>query len=339
MPPLQCLLLMKNKLIAIIASILLLCSCGPKKEAERKVTIGVSVATMQEAVYSFMKQSMINSSQKDGVEVIWLSADNDEEKQKQQIDELIRQKVDVIVFHTVNTKTSSFLVSKSYRAGIPVVAMDRLPQGAKIECYVTADSFKVGKIQAQYMAGCLGGKGNVIICKGEEGNNVAEEITKGNKEVLSKYSEMRITLIKPHKFWSRSLAKETVLGILKKDPSMVQGILCNNSSMAIGAIDAIKECGLTSKIFVVGADADYDACEAIVNGQLSADVDKMPCEIGLASYQTALAVVREKSFPADKAINNAGARVRVRLTPIKLITKNNIDDMLYRWPQLKVRKK
>lgn len=313
--------------------------CAPGRETPEEIKIGVSVATMQEAVYSFMKKAMVDYIKKDKVELIWVQADNKKERQYEQIDTLISQGIDVLILHPVDTETARDLVEKAEKARIPVVAMDRLPSGAKVACYVTADSFEVGRIQAQHLADRIGGKGNLIILKGDEGNNVAEEITKSNLSVFSKYSEIKVLTIKSHKFWSRSLARQTVNNALKKHRGNIQGIICNNSGMAMGALEALRGKGLIGKIVVIGADADLDACRLIIKRELSADVDKMPYEIGLASIKTAVAIVRKKSFPADRIINNRGVKVKVRLTPIKLITTDNIEYMKYRWPDLGTRLK
>lgn len=304
------------------------CSQSDKKK------IGVSVATMQESVYGFMKQAMIDNKDKDNIKIIWLSADNMESNQVSNVEDLITQKIDCLVLHSVNTSAAAELVKKAKAAGIPVVAMDRLPVASAVDCYVTADSFKVGQIQAEYLAKQLGGKGNVIICQGEAGNSVAREITAGNLSVLKKYPGINIVSNQTHKSWARDLAMATVENALTKYKNNISGVLCNNSGMAMGAAQAVIAQDLVGKVIVVGSDADKDACEAIVKGTLSADVDKMPYELGLESYKTALSLINKQDIKADKTVDNQGVKVKVKFTPVKLITKENIGDMKYRWPSL-----
>jgi len=322
--------LKKVMLFALISVVLLTSSCAK----EKKIKVGVSVATMQEAVYSFMKQAMLDNKDKDGVELIWLSADNKEGNQISNVENLITRQIDVLILHAVNTKAATSLVEKAKDAGIPVVAMDRLPAGAEVDCYVTADSFKVGKIQAEYLAKKITGKGNVIICQGEAGNSVAREITAGNTSVLKKYPGIKIVVNQTHRGWARGLAMATVENALTRYQNNIEGILCNNSGMAMGAVQALLAQNLTDKVVTVGSDADEDACRAITEERLSADVDKMPYELGLASYKVALAIVKGEGFSYDKVINNSGMKVKVKYTPVKLITKKNVMEMKYRWPNL-----
>ncbi len=300
--------------------------------AEKRVKIGVSVATMQESVYSFMKKAIEEQAAKDGVDIVWVSADNKEEKQLGDVENLLSQGIHALVLHSVNTGAAANLVAKAKAKNVPVVAMDRLPENTSdVALYVTADSKKVGQEQARYLADKLGGKGKVIILEGEAGNGVARDITAGNKEVLSQHPGIRIVADQAHKSWARDLAMATVENLLTKEKNDIQGILANNSGMAMGAVQALKKRGLAGKVLVIGSDADLDACQSIIAGELTADVDKKPIELGLASYRAALALARGQAVNGDTAVGS----VKVQLTPIQLIDKANVDTMTYRWPELK----
>lgn len=290
---------------------------------------------MQEAVYSFMRKAMLEKSSADGVELVWVSADNSEAKQRADVQGLIAQGVDVLVLHAVNTATAAELVGLADKAGIPVIAMDRLPSGAAVRLYVTANSRLVGRYQAQRMALELGGKGNVVLLEGEAGNATARDITAGNLEILAGYPDIHVVVRRAHKNWARDLAKTTVEEAFSKTPGGVQGVLANNSGMAMGALEAVEARPEASLVSVIGADADRDACEAIVEGRMSADVDKMPSEIARATYQAAQLVLRGERLTADAVVDNAGVQVDVRLTPVRLITKENVKPaMEYRWGDL-----
>jgi len=330
----------------LIASLVAACGQAPAKSTgenkssqaqpatPKKIKIGVSVATMQESVYSFMKKAMDDNKDKDGVEILWTSADNREEKQLSDVENLLSQGIDVLVLHAVNTGAAANLVAKAAAKNVPVVAMDRLPENAKVALYVTADSKKVGQIQAEFLAKQLNGRGNVIILEGEAGNGVARDITAGNKEVLAKYPDIKIVVDQAHKSWARDLAMATTETALTKYNNNIQGILANNSGMAMGAVQALINKKLNGKVVVIGSDADLDACQAIIKGDLSADVDKMPYELGLASYKAALALAKHEEVKGDITVKNGQYDVPVRLTPVKLITKDNVMEMKYRWPQL-----
>jgi ABC-type sugar transport system substrate-binding protein len=333
MEEIQARLFTSGRLRAVLASVLLSAAwgCAPARTPK----IGVSVATMNEAVYSFMQQEMLERQAADGVELVWTSAENSEAQQKEDVAVLIARRVDVIILHAVNTATARELVQKADAAGIPVVAMDRLPSGAYVRLYVTADNRRAGQRQAEYLAQKIGGKGNIVLLEGETGNSVAKDITRGNIEVLTRYPGINILLRRSHEGWSRDSARATMQEAFTRYQGDIQGILANNSAMAMGALDAAQSLHLAHPPIVVGADADRDACEAIAAGRLAADIDKLPAEIGRAAYEAALHLVRRQPVAGDATIDNARIPVKVKLTPVKLITKDNVaQDMEYRWGKL-----
>lgn len=300
-----------------------------------KPRIGVSVATMQEAVYSFMKQAMLDHKDTDQVDLIWVSAENSEAKQRMDVQALISQGIKVLILHPVNTESAKDMVDQASRAGIAVIAMDRLPTGSHVQLYVTADSRKVGELQAEHVANTIGEKGNVIILEGEAGNVVAQEITAGNLDTFKKYPQIRVALRRPHKNWARDLAGITTEDALKIQSNNIQAILANNSQMILGALDVLAKMNRTSRMATAGADADREACQAILAGRLSADVDKMPYDLGLAAYRAALQLIRNEPPASTGTIDNGGVEVKVLFTPVRLITRDNVQQaMAYRWGKL-----
>ena len=317
---------------ALACFLLTLAACAPARKIPK---IGVSVATTQEAVYGFMRKAMLEKAAADGNELIWVSAENSEAKQRADVEGLIAQGVDVLVLHAVNTAAAGALVKRADEAHIPVVAMDRLPAGVPVRLYVTANSRLVGRLQAQHLAAALGGRGNVVLLEGETGNATARDITSGNLEILAGYPEIKVVLRRAHKNWARDLARSTVEDAFAKNADGIQGVLANNSGMAMGALEAVESRKPPVPVVVIGADADRDACEAIVEGRLSADVDKMPTEIARATYEAAVKLIRGERLTADAVLDNGGASVDVRLTPVKLVTKDNVRPaMEYRWGAL-----
>ncbi len=296
--------------------------------------IGVIVSNMRDPVYVSMRTAMTDRMAADGVDVLWVSSANSESKQLQDVEAMISLAVDVLIFQPVSTTGSSGMVRKAVRAGIPVVALDRLPADAPVSLYVTADSRTVGRLQARLLAERLGGSGNVLILEGEEGHSVATAITQGNLEVIAQYPDIRVLMRRPHRRWDRSLARLTVEEALDLY-GKVDGILANNSSMAMGALEVLRQRGLNGRVQVVGADADYDACLAVLDGELLGEVDKRPYDLGLAAYEAALEIRQGRLRPGDEIIQNGAFRVPVRLVPVRLITRENVQvEMSSRWGAL-----
>lgn len=303
-----------------------------KPAAAQKIKVGVSIATMQEAVYTFMKTAIEKEAKNDGVDIVWVSADNNEQKQLNDVQNLLSQKVNALILHSVNTGAAANLVAQAKSSNVPVIAMDRLPEGTKdVALYVTADSKKVGQTQAEFVAKQLNGKGKVVILQGEAGNGVARDITAGNKEVLAKYPDIKIVADQAHQSWSGELAMNTVTNVLTKEKNDVQAVLSNNTGMAMGAVQALRQAGLGGKVVVVGSDADLNGLQSIIDGDgETADIDKKPVDLGLAAYKSAVAAAKGEKLKGDTEVGG----IQVKLTPIELINKDNVNTMTYRFPEL-----
>ncbi len=322
--------------ILIIILIFLLAGCQSEEKVSQippKKTIGVSVASMKEDVFPLMKEAMFDIKDKDNAEVIWLNASDDAEKQKKDVESLLKENVDIIIINPVKSEEASKLAEKIIKTGLPVIALDRIVEGVKLAGYLTADSFRVGEEQAKYLAEQIDHQGKIIILKGDKENNVAYEITAGNKQILKNNSNINIVVEKWHKAWSPELAEETVRTALEKHPD-IKGVLANNSNMAMAAVKVLKEKNMTDKIITVGADASKEASIAIAKGEHDADVDKMPYILGLSAFKAAIMVVRGETWYYDQRIKNGEHSVPVKMTPVMLIDKYNLIAMKYRWEEL-----
>ncbi len=325
-----------NFIFLIILLISLLTACQSEKKVSQvppKKTIGVSMASMKEDVFPIMKEAMFDIKDKDNVKVIWLNASDEAEKQKKDLEYLLKQKVDIIIINPVKSIESSELVDKIIKAGLPVIALDRIVDGVQLAGYITADSFRVGEEQAKYLSDQIDHQGKIMILKGDKENNVAYEITAGNKEILKGNPKINIVVEKWHKAWDPELAEQTVRNALEEHPDL-KGILANNSNMAMAAVKVLKEKNMTDKVVTVGADASKDACISIAKGEHNADVDKMPYILGLAAFKAAIMVVRGETWYYDQHIKSGDYSIPVKMTPVMLIDKYNLIAMKDRWKEL-----
>lgn len=323
-------------LFFLIIVIILLSACERKTSSPvpSKITIGVSMASMEEEVFHFMKEAMYDNKESNNAEIIWKDAKKDQAKQDKDVNELIRKKVDGIIINPVDSKKAASLVKKIEQANIPVIALDRLIYNVKLDAYIEANNFEVGILQANYLVEQLKHTGKIIILKGDKKNNTAYEITQGNKEILKKEANIKIVVETWHEGWSPELAEKTVRSTLKKHPD-IKGIIANNSNMIMAAVKVLKEKNLTDKVITVGADANKEACLAIAQGEHDADVDKMPYIQGLTAFKITTLILRGRPWLIDTKIKNGDYIISTKITPVDLIDKYNIINLKNRWPELK----
>ena len=108
--------------IALLLS-LLLSACGGK---EKDYVIGISQCmTDDDWRQAMIREVGIEASNYDNLKVIIKDADSNNDRQIEQIRELIRQKVDVLVISPLESAPLTAVAEEAYRAGIPTIITDR----------------------------------------------------------------------------------------------------------------------------------------------------------------------------------------------------------------------
>jgi ABC-type sugar transport system substrate-binding protein len=118
----------------------------------------------------------IDESEKLGVKVILYDAGGYQyiEKQISQMEDLISSRVNAIVLVATNATGTVGAVDTAVAEGIPVVNCNVMTASDKVVTRVRSDDEVIGRMQADFMAKALHGKGNVVMLRGPAGTSWAE---------------------------------------------------------------------------------------------------------------------------------------------------------------------
>ncbi len=302
------------------------------------IRIGFLLKTMQEARYQTDKALFIARAESLGAEVLFDSSANDELLQLQQFEGLLEAEVDVIVLQPVNTRTAGALVRLANKKGVKVVGYDSLLTDGPLDVMVMQDSWAVGRIQGEAMIDWFKRvkgevKGRVALIKGQPGDSNAELLSSGAREVIAQNSGLELITERSHVDWSPDLARETAESLLVKYDNQIDAFICNNSGLAYGVLQALRDEDLasSSKVFVAGADADLRNIRLVARGEQEIDVWKKIKPLAYRAAEVALALGQDPSRPVAEAIgefkliNNGFAEIPTIITPVVAVTKDTID--------------
>jgi inositol transport system substrate-binding protein len=237
-------------------------------------TIGVSMAVFDDNFLTNVREAMAaeGKSLKD-VDLHFEDARNDVGRQVSQVENFVAQKVSAIIVNPVDTSATRRTTDAARKAGIPVIYVNRKPVEAmgKGAYFVGSESVIAGRLQMEYLAKKLQGKGTIAIMQGELSNEAALERTRGVKEVASKFPGIKIAEMQTAN-WDRSQG----INLMRKWISAgrkLDAIASNNDEMALGALIAMKQAGVSpKKVLVGGVDATRDALNAMSSGDLAVTV-------------------------------------------------------------------
>ena len=83
--------------------------------------------------------------------------------------------------------------------------------------------------------------------------------------------------------------------ILTGNPN-IKAVFASNDNMALGAVQAIKSAGVSGQIIVVGFDANPNAAEAVLAGDMAATVAQNPKNMGAFGVENALKVKKGETI-------------------------------------------
>lgn len=306
---------MKRILLLAVLALSLIMATPALAQEKKKIVIGSTVYYMTEFI-TLMVEGMKAEAAELGVELIVLDANNDAATQLSQVENLIAQKVDVILVAAVDADAIVPAFDMAEAAGIPLTGVNMLMNTDKKYYYAGPNDVEAGELEAQYIIDKIGGKGNVVILEGPIGTSAQLQRLEGNMNVLTKNPDVKILAQKPAN-WNREEALTLTENWLQTYPDQIDGIIAHNDEMALGAIQALEAKGLKDQIPVAAVDAIKDACQAIKDGRMEATVFQDAALEGRLGVRVANQVATGN--PPAEALN---------FIKMELITKDNVDKLL-----------
>src|SRR5579871_4934927 len=118
---------------------------GPAGAAD-KVKIGFLLKTMQEERYQRDKAAFLAKAKALSAEVIFDSANNDEQTQLAAFENMLSRGARAIVLQPVNTGTAGSMVTLAHKSGVKVIGYDAMLVNGPLDAMVMQDSWAVGKL-------------------------------------------------------------------------------------------------------------------------------------------------------------------------------------------------
>lgn len=147
-------------------------------------TIGMSQCTLTEPWRVQMNRDVREQAERRGVRVDFKDAQDDTERQRQQIDELVAAKVAVLLVSPKESVALVPAVDRAMAAGIPVVVLDRKLGGPNYSVFLGGDNVAIGRAAGEQVKRLLGGRGRIVEIQGLMTSSPAEERHRGFVEAL-----------------------------------------------------------------------------------------------------------------------------------------------------------
>ena len=241
--------------------------------AQAATTIGVSMAHFDDNFLTTVREAMATEGKAKAVNLDFEDAQGDVGRQVSQVEAFVAQHVAAIIVNPADASATRRMTDAARKAGIPIVYVNRKPNEAMGNgaYFVGSDSLIAGHLQMEYLAKKLNGKGNIAVMLGELSTDATRDRTRGVKDIVTKNPDIHVVAEQTANF-DRSQAINLMSQWLSAGKQF-DAIAANNDEMALGALIAMRQAGVSPKtVLIGGVDATKDALFAMSKGDLAVTV-------------------------------------------------------------------
>ncbi|MDR3160357.1 MAG: sugar ABC transporter substrate-binding protein [Spirochaetaceae bacterium] len=273
------------------------------------------ISHMTNAFTTTVANSMTDAAKAAGAELIINEGGNDISRQISQIESGVNQKVSAIIIEPVSVNGVIPAVEAAMKAGIPVIIFNqRISDPSKATTFVGVSNDTLGALEMRRAVQDLGGKGNVALLLGPMGSDGQLGRSKGYADVLAENPNVKVVFEETAN-WTTEEALRLVENWLQTGTT-INAIVCQNDGMALGAVKAVEDKGLSGQIKVYGLDAVPDALRAVQEGRLEVSVSQATERQSRMAVDIAMKLYRGESVPMENLVEG------------EVIDKANVDQHL-----------
>jgi ribose transport system substrate-binding protein len=305
-------------LLILCAALAAACKRDPGAGAGA-LTIAVIPKGTTHEFWKAVHAGAVKASKELGVNVVWKGPlkEDDLKGQIDVVQSFTAQGVSGIVLAPLNDKALVNPVKAAVAAKIPVVVFDSDLAGHEHTSFVATDNRAAGGVAGEAMGKLLGGKGNVVVLRYQEGSASTANREEGFLAAVRKFPDLKVVSDNQYGGATTESAfatSENLLGAQKAGAGGIDGIFCPNESTTFGMLLALQKAGFAGKIKLLGFDSSEKLLKGLTSGEIDGLVLQSPFNIGYLAVKTMVRSLR-------------GEKVEERIdTGERLVTKANLDD-------------
>jgi len=265
-----------RKLALFLAALALALPIAPA--AAQKTTIGVSLPQDDNPFYIAMLRGIRARAQELGMEVVYVSSQEDKARQINGVQDLIARGVKGILISPIDATGVNAAYDAAAAAKIPIISVARGSTSPNQTLHVAMDEKQIGRDIGARIAQQIGGKGKVALISGPPGSPTFKNLADGIKESFAKSGGVQV-VFEQYGALTRERGLKLAEDALTAHPDIV-AIYSANDDVALGASQAVVAAGKKGKVFVSGMNGIPPALRAVKDGSLGVTVELNPVTWG-----------------------------------------------------------
>lgn len=237
-----------------------------------------------------------------GVQIEWKgpAREDDRAEQISVVENFVNAGVSGIVLAPLDDRALVRPVREARRAGIPVLIMDsglRAEPGRDYVSFVATDNVVGGRNAARRLGHVLGGKGQVLVMRYQEGSASTTEREEGFLDEMKKsFPGVRIVSSDQYAGATTEEAYNKAENLLNRFAE-IDGVFCPCEPPAFGMLRALQDAGKLGKVKFVAFDTSEKLVQAMAAGQIHGLVLQDPISMGHLAVRTLVTYLRDQEVP------------------------------------------
>jgi len=298
----------RPRILLLLAGLIPLCislsGCQPPAEQAAKSTPDgdrrLQIAMIPKGTTHIFWRSVhfgaLQAAEELGVDVQWRGPQKESDRNEQinVVQGFVNKRVDGICLAPLDADALVRPVKEAGRGGVPVVIFDSglNAESDSYASYVATDNFRGGQLAAEAMGEKLGGKGNVVMLRYNQGSESTHQREEGFLKGLEQFPDITVLSSDQYAGTTTESSMDKAQQMLNRYGDQIDGIFAVCEPNAEGVLRALEDRKLAGKIAFVGFDSSEAMAEALRAGKLSAIVLQDPVQMGYLSIQAICKVIR-----------------------------------------------
>lgn len=256
------------------------CNVEPPDTSLEEAVVGFSQAEPENNPFRITETASIqDAAEKRGIDLLTTNAESSAPKQISDIRDMIAQGAQILIVAPLQEQGLAPAFEAANEANVPVFLIDRESAGEPCKDFITfmgSNFYRQGEVAAQKLAKLTNEEAKIAVLEGVPGASVTLDRTQGFESALKEYSDMEIVASQTANFL-RADGQQVMEQLIQSNPD-IDAVYAENDEMALGAIQALKDAGLNpgEDVKVIAIDGTAGAVQAIINGDMNADIETNP---------------------------------------------------------------
>ncbi|MCW5222275.1 D-allose transporter substrate-binding protein [Verminephrobacter aporrectodeae subsp. tuberculatae] len=248
----------------------------------------IVLKTLASPYWVAMRDGIAAEARKRGVQadVFAAAGEDDITGQQRLLEDVVNKNYKAIGVAPISPVNLIQAMAAASKKGIYVVNIDERADmgqlssaGGSVVAFLSTDNLALGEKAGGFILSKMGSAGGkVAIVEGKAGNASGDARRDGVRKALQTQSNVQLVASLPGD-WDRSRALDVSSTILQRNPDL-KAIYAANDTMALGALQAVKNANKLGKVLVIGTDGVPEAIHSVKQGELTATVAQDSAAMG-----------------------------------------------------------